>query len=153
MDHRERADRIEPTEPNDKIDRIEPADPMDRIDPADPIDRIDPVEPIDRIDPVEPIDRIDPGEPMAWIAPGEPMDWMDDCSVLRMRAFSQPRRRRVGCDAATVQRALGLVSATVTPSTYARLRPTAEYRTGSTASMLADTLVRSGQPSPHLTGW
>jgi hypothetical protein len=102
-DQRDRADRIEPTEPNDRIDRTEPAEPidktepaepMDKIDPAEPIDKIEPVEPMDRIEPVEPIDSIEPGAPIDWIELAEPVDWMDDRTVLRIRAFSQPRTRR-----------------------------------------------------------
>jgi quercetin dioxygenase-like cupin family protein len=65
IDHRDRADRTEPTEsvdPPDSAERNEPTDPTDRADPIDPTLSTDPTEPIDRIDPRLAIERNEPSD-------------------------------------------------------------------------------------------
>ena len=62
-----------------------------------------------------------------------------------------------GCDFVTVQRHLGHKSATLTPSTYSHLWPTAEDRTrkaaqGLVASVLADSLRTEDQETPGHRG-
>jgi hypothetical protein len=90
-DNPDRIDNALPAEPTENADATEPTDPMDRIEPADPIERIEPADPMDRIEPLEPILRIEPAEPVAdGLADDEPAD--NRWRVLRMTAFSQPRR-------------------------------------------------------------
>ena len=96
IDRRENPDRIDsalPAEPTENADATEPTDPMDKSEPADPIERIEPADPMDRIEPLDPILRIEPAEPAAdGLAGEEPAD--NGLRMLRMTAFSQPRRSK-----------------------------------------------------------